>query len=326
MAFANANYSDIVTTTIQSRSKKLADNVTKNNGLLRAIKRKGNVRNWSGGNLILQEIMFQENGNAQFYSGYETLSIAAQDVLTAFQYTPKQAACAVTMAGIEDLINSGEAQMIDLMEGRVRTAEATMNNLISQGLLSDGTDFAGKSIDGLRQGIVINPATGTVGGVDRAVWPFARNQKFQCTVDGSGAATSANILGYMNNLYARCVRGTDMPDLILMDSSYWSLFVGATQNIQRFTKSEEANVGFTTLQFMNADVILDGGIGGFTPQKTMYMLNTSYIHYRPHSRMNMSPIKPGTRVSVNQDATINLIGWAGNLTYSGYQFHGIMQD
>lgn len=53
MPFANSSVSDIITTTIQSRSEELADNVTNNNALLRRMKKKGNVRPVTGGNVIL---------------------------------------------------------------------------------------------------------------------------------------------------------------------------------------------------------------------------------------------------------------------------------
>jgi len=69
MAFANENISDIVATTIQSRSKKIADNVTKNNAILAKLNSSGKVRTISGGNVILEELSFAENPNGGFYSG-----------------------------------------------------------------------------------------------------------------------------------------------------------------------------------------------------------------------------------------------------------------
>lgn len=53
MAFANAAVSDIIATTIQARNAVLADNVTNNNGILRRLKSRGNVKTFSGGNVIL---------------------------------------------------------------------------------------------------------------------------------------------------------------------------------------------------------------------------------------------------------------------------------
>ena len=53
MAFANSNISDIIATTIQSRSGDLADNTENNNAILRRLKAKGNSKPVSGGNVIL---------------------------------------------------------------------------------------------------------------------------------------------------------------------------------------------------------------------------------------------------------------------------------
>ena len=60
MAFANSAITDIIATTIQSRSGELADNLTNNNALLKRLKSKGNVRPFSGGNVILEEIMYND--------------------------------------------------------------------------------------------------------------------------------------------------------------------------------------------------------------------------------------------------------------------------
>ena len=98
MAFANSNYSDILATTIERRSGKIRDNVTRNNALLSQLQRKGRVRPVSGGSLILEEISFAANGNGTFYSGYDLLSVAAQDVISAAQFSFKQVAVPVVIS------------------------------------------------------------------------------------------------------------------------------------------------------------------------------------------------------------------------------------
>ena len=62
------------------------------------------------------------------------------------------------------------------------------------------------------------------------------------------------------------------------------------------------------VKFMDADVVLDGGIGGFATTKTAYFLNTKYMHFRPHRDRNMVPLSPNRRVSINQDADVSLHG------------------
>jgi hypothetical protein len=326
MAFPSA-ISDIIATTIQNRSGIIADNVTKNNALLTYIKRSGNVKKFSGGNVILQELSFAENGNASWYSGYETLPVSASDVISAAQYDIKQAAVPVTISGLEQLQNAGKEQIIDLLEGRISVGESTIANLIAAGIYSDGTGYGGKEITGLKAQVSGTP-TNVVGGIDRntTVGAFWKNQVLDISAASGSAASSSNILTYLNTLWAKLVRGMDRPNLVVMDNVYWGFYMGALQNIQRFSNTTEANAGFVTLKFMDADVVLDGGVGGFMPASTAYMLNTKYLHYRPHRDRDMVPLSPGKRYSVNQDAEVQILAWAGNLTASNLSLQGILQE
>lgn len=326
MAFANSAVSDIIATTIQSRTGVIADNVTKNNALLARLKQRGNIKMFSGGNVILQELSFQANGNAGWYAGYDLLPIAAQDVISAAQYDIKQAACPVTISGLDQLQNSGKEQIIDLLEARVNVGESSMANLIAQGVYSDGTAAGGKQVDGLQKQVIAVPTSGIVGGIDRLTWTFWRNQTFDASTDGGAATTAANIQSYFNRLWAKLVRGSDRPDLIVVDNVYWGFYMASLQAIQRFSGTDDAKLGFVSIKYMDADVVLDGGIGGYMPASTAYFLNTKYLHYRPHRDRNMVPLSPGQRYSVNQDAAVQILAWAGNLTSSGLQFQGIMVE
>ena len=58
----------------------------------------------------------------------------------------------------------------------------------------------------------------------------------------------------------------------------------------------------------------------------MYFLNCDYLHYRPHTARNMVPLSPNRRYATNQDAEVQIIGWAGNLTCSGRKFQGILDN
>ena len=325
--------SDVIATTIQSRTGQIADNVTSNNALLARLKQRGNIKTFSGGNTILQELSFASNGNAGWYSGYETLPIAAQDVVSAAEYVIKQAACPVTISGLEQLQNAGKEAIIDLLDARIAVAESSMSNLINSGLYSNGTAAGGKQIDGLLKQVATTP-TNTVGGIDRSTWLFWKNQ-----VSTSNTATAANIQQLMNTLWARLVRGNDRPDLIIMDNAYWGLYMASLQTLQRFAGTDDAKLGFVSLKYMDADVVLDGGMQlnwtstgaagsgqATTPASTAYFLNTKYLHYRPHAQRNMVPLSPGQRYSVNQDAAVQILAWAGNLTSSGLQFQGILNN
>ena len=62
MAVPNSSYSEILTTTIDNYRSKLADNVMNNNVVLLYLKNNGNSDPASGGNALLENLMYAENG------------------------------------------------------------------------------------------------------------------------------------------------------------------------------------------------------------------------------------------------------------------------
>lgn len=319
MAFPNV--SDIIATTIESRTGQIADNVTENNALLKKMGQRGNIKTFSGGSVIYEELSFAENGNAGYYSGYDLLPVAAQDVISAAQYAIKQAAVPVVMSGLEMLQNAGKERIIDLIDARLDVAESSLANLLANGIYSDGTGSGGKQVTGLNAAVPLDPTTGTYGGIDRATWTFWRSK-----INNTSGLTSSTIQGALNTLWAQLVRGSDRPDFLVSDNTIWALYMASLQAIQRFTSTETGNLGFPSIKYMDADYVLDGGIGGNCPAGTLFMLNTKYIKWRPHSARNMVPLSPNKRYAINQDAEVQIIGWAGNLTTSGAQFQGRLDN
>ncbi|AGZ31406.1 MULTISPECIES: phage major capsid protein [pseudomallei group] len=321
----SSTLTEIVTTTLRNRTGKLADNVTKNNALLYRLRRRGNVKTVSGGRTIVQELEYAENGTFKRYSGYEALNISPSDVFTGAEFNYAQAAVAVSISGLEQLQNSGEDAIIDLLESRIKNAEKTLVNNIALDCYSDGTADGGRQIGGLQLLVSATPTTGVVGGIDAStsIGSFWRNTAFSAVTNGGGAATSANIQSYMNRVYVQQVRGTDRPDLIIADNNYFRLYLESLQAIQRITSNEMGEAGFDSLKYMSSDVVLDGGFGGGAPQNTMFFLNTDYIYFRPHTERNFAPIGDD-RFAVNQDAMVKLVGFAGNMTVSNRRLQAVL--
>ncbi len=237
--------------------------------------------------------------------------------------------------------NNSEEAIINLLEGRVKNGERTFLNGLSQGAYGDGT--VANSIGGLQLLVADSPTTGTVGGIDRSQFSFWQNITFSASTNGGAPTSAANIQDYMDQLYVQLVRGNDHPDLIVADNAMYRFYLSSLQAIQRLQGDTElANLGFETLKYLNADVVLDGGyqgqasdplpfqtsgsanaIGG-APASHMYFLNTNFIHWRPYAGRNMVPLDPD-RFSVNQDAMVRLIGWAGNASLSCAFLQGVIK-
>jgi len=324
MAFANSAITDIIATTIQSRSGELADNLTQNNAILQRLEQKGNIKPFSGGNVILQELMYSDpaTNNANSYSGYEVLNISPDSPISAAQFSITQYADSVTMSGLEMLQNSSKEAIIDLLDGRMQVSEARLLNRISGDLYLDGTGNGGKNITGLAAAVPDSASTGTYGGINRANWTFWRP-----TVTTGTTVTYSNIQGLMTTTAIQLVRGTDKADLIVCDNNFYSLYVQSLQAIQRITTEESGAAGFASLKFYgggtSADVVLGGGYGSQATANHMWFLNTDYIFLRPHKERNFVPIG-GERQAINQDAIVKLYGWAGNLTCSNQFLQGLL--
>lgn len=311
-------YNDMLTHTLEERTGQLHDNMSKNSAVLSRLKEKGNMKQISGGTKILEELEYGE-GDMVWYSGYDTIAYQQKQLFTAAEYALKLCAVPVAISGEELLMNSGPEQVMDLFEKRVNNAEKTLIKKMSAAVYGDGTGSSGKEIGGLALLVADDPTSGTVGAINRAEVgnEFWRNQVVSADI------SKDNILQKMNELYLKCSRGSDKPDLIVGDNTFYSLYDETLMDLQRFANPKVAEGGFISLRFKGADVIYDGGQGGNCPANHMYFLNTDYIYLRTHKDRDMKVIG-GDRTAVNQDALYRIIGWAGNMTMSNAAVQGVL--
>lgn len=322
---ANPGLSEVIVTTARNRRKKLRDGVGQNRALMGRLSKKGNNRLVGGGRTLVEEVEYAENGTFGYYSGYDNIDISPQDVMTAFEFAWKQAAGAISISGLEELMNSGDEQYIDLLEARFKNLERTLKNNISSGIYSTGTGSGSKQIGGLQLLVPDDPTTGTIGGINRATAgnTWARSLKYSGVTDGGGAVSEANIQRYLTALIVQLVRDSDKPDIGVGDNTYWSDLHNSMTAIQRIVDQEIAKAGFMNIEYMGIPFVLDGGYGGDSPSAHMYVLNTDFIYFKTHNKRDFEVIG-GERESVNQDATVKIVGWAGNMTISVPFLQGVL--
>ena len=318
MASPNSTYTEIVTTTLANYSKTMADNITNNNALLRAIQEKGN-KVVAGGRTIVQELEYATNSTTKWYSGYEVLDTSTSNVFTAAEFNYKQLAGNVVISGLEQVENSGKEAIFNLLKSRVKNLEKSLKNTMATALYADGTGTSGKELGGL-QLLVPGTVGNTVGGINSTTYDFWQNQVYDFSAQSPAVVASATtIQSAMNTLWLSCIRGADKPDCIVSDSTYFQFYCASLQTNQRFTDDRKASAGFMNLMFMDAPVYYDDQC----PTTSMYMLNTDYLFLRPASGREFEPL--GEKASVNQDAMVLPVVWAGNMTVSNRARQGIIQ-
>ena len=289
------NLSEIITTTLRNRSRTLADNVSNHNPLLNRMRERGNLTQVTGRDIV-RELEYSDNSTVAFYNGYEVLDTSPSDVLTAAVFEYKQLAGNVTISGREQIQNSGEQAIINLLEARIGNLERSMENSLASSLFSDGTGTSSKEIGGL-QLVVADAGTGTVGGINSSTFTFFQNKQATAT---SSAFSTTNIQSDMNSLYIQLVRGTDAPDLVVAGSTPYTTFLATLQTLQRVADSRLADLGFTAVKYLNSDVVYDSNCAA----SRMYFLNTNYLRLETAAGRDFVPGE--AKESINQDATVKL--------------------
>lgn len=314
------NIGDLAATTIENYSGKFADNVSTHNPLLMHLMKRGNITPARGGTKIRQELSYAENGTFKWYSGLETLNVDGSDVLDAADYEWKQANVNVVISGYDEIVNSGDAAVSDLIKQRIKVAENTAKNQIAASLFSDGTGSSGKEIGGLQLLVADTPTSGTVGSIDRSVNTYWRNQTYDYSSEAGGVASATNIQTGMNTLWRRCTRNADQPDIVIFDDVYFGFYESSLQAIKRIESDSEADAGFLSLMYKGKPVYHDSN----APANHGYFLNLDNLYFRPHPNRNFTTDRK--KMSVNQDAYVIPMFWAGNLTMANASLQGVLKD
>lgn len=318
MASANTSYTDLITSTLEFRSPVIADNVTSNSAGLAWLKSNGGVKITSGGSKVIEPLAANANTNGDWYAGYDQLPQGVQEEFSAAEFAWKQLAVPVIASGLEtEVQNTGKEQVFDLLAERIKNAERTASNLTSVGYFSDGTGSGGKQLLGVKAMLSATPTTGTYGGINRATATntFWRN-KF---TDTGAVPTVSTIQGIFNTMWYSLIRGADKPDLVLVDSSVMGAYEASLQANQRFTDGKAAKLGFDSLKYKTADVVIDGNCTSITA----FFMNTQYTFLRVAKNRNFKALP--ARMAYGQDAQSVILAAAMALTCSNASLMGRIQ-
>lgn len=307
----NSNFDEILSTTLNNYVPKLVDNVFSARPLFYALTKGDNIRRISGGAKIVTPIMYGSNSTAASYSGADTLAVTAQTGISAAEYDWKQYAATVTITGIEEAKNNGEAQIIDLLEGKIFQAQETIIDNMNTMLWGDGSGNSSKDWEGI-QSLV---SGGTVGNIN----PSGSGNSFWApTQTNLGGALS---LSGMGTIYNTISVGNDQPTIIFARQEGYEAYEALLSSQIRYTDTDLADGGFQNLMFKGAPITFDSNCEA----NAMYFLNTKYIQLVAHSDVWFKPT-PFVRPT-DQDSVFSQILCYGNMTISNRarqgRLHGI---
>lgn len=324
MTSPNSNFNELLSLTVQELEDELFDNIVTKNATSALLKEHGAIRSVDGGPTIVIPVMYAENGSYKRYSGPQALNTDSNDVFSAFQYEWKQIAINIQAHGRELLQNSGSSQNRDLLKSRIMNAKSTFENNFNEDLLSDGTADNGLQVGGF-QLLMSDDGTGTVGGVSRSSYSFARNQYYRATTDGGAALSATNIVSYMDALDVRVQAYRGKTKAIISDDLTFRYFEGTVHPLQRLNQPEGtlAKLGFRTYRYKDAEVVFEPSVSGM-PSATQYWIDPEVLELVYHSNRNL--VRLPKRDSFNQDSQIEYLAWMGNLTAKNFRRLGVLNN
>lgn len=325
MASPNASFDELLSTTIQYLEEDLFDNILDKNASTAMLKSMGCTRTQDGGPKIVQPIIYAQNGSYKRYSGSQQLNTSFNQTMTSFEYQWKQVALNIQADGREILQNSGKSQQRQLVKSRYEIAKMTYENEFNADICSDGTADGGLQVGGWQLLIADDPTTGTVGGISRSAYTFARNQRYRATTDGGAALSASNIVTYMDRLDIAISAVKGKTKLILADDATFGFYETAVHALQRIvdTKGPMAKLGFNSYRYKNAEVVLEPTVSGM-PASTMYFIDPEVVDLVSHSNRNL--VRLPLRYSFNQDAQIEYLAWMGALCVKNFRRLGVLNN
>jgi hypothetical protein len=267
----NANYDALLTTTLANYRDTLEDNISREVGLWSYLSRKDRIKTKDGGHKIVIPLLYGKNSTSASYSMYETLDTDPQDGISAAEYPWKSHAVSISIAGLEEAMNSGENEVIDLLEAKIQQAEMSAADDFATMFASDGTGNSAKDFLGVAALVGDEASDVTVvGGIDATT---AGNEFWRSHVNRTVEVLS---LARMGTAFNAASRGSNQPDGVFSGGTLYEKHVSLLQPIQRISDPKTGEAGFRNILFMGAPHVADAALETLEVG-SVYFLNSKFL-------------------------------------------------
>lgn len=299
---ATINIGELAATTMEFYEKSLADNIFKRRVVLDHFKANGGVKKFPGGTKIRVPLMYSSNSTVKAFSGLDTLDLTYQDTVDAAEYDYKMYDVSIVFTLEDELKNSGEPQVLNLLEAKVKQAEMSLAERLANdffnGAASDSKEMTGMD--------TVIAASGTYGNINGTTYSWWRS-----TVDSTAETLSIADMRTAKNS-ANLGAGGSRVSLIVTTQTlyekYHSLLTATITMNQPVSKEGQrlGDGGFTGVEFEGVPVRFDEQ----ATAGVMYFLNTENLKIGVHKDANFKVIKKAE--PTDQHVAVSHIVWMGN--------------
>ncbi len=327
---------NIIAMTLDAKLPRITDNFFLTNALFqklyqRAGKGESTVR-FDGGAEIRSTIIYQKMPSYSYARGQQ-FGTEQQEFATDLQLQWKRAAAEINADSLDIQKNAGsEVQLFNYVEVMAKNAFNSLSDELGYEIFSTRPDTSNVAViatpastdfDGLYNGV---SATGTYGGITRTGNPGTPGFAIESPVVNAGAAPLS--LAIMQSTFGKATYMPAMPDLIVTTQNLWNDLWARVQPQDRNAPGPLRDVGFDTIRFNRAEVIVDA----HCPAGYMYFLNTEFIELwlmegKDFVRRAASEgySEKGFPIP-NQDAFVDQLIVYGNLVIPGPRYQALLYN
>lgn len=289
-------------------------------------------KTYPGGKKIQVNLEYDMTHNGP-YGPKSELPIGKKEILNAafFEYAAYYAT--LTMDMDDDLINNGDAAIVDIVRSKLKNAEKSLRKGMAKQIYGRRTDMISNSSDpnarpftGL--GDLFGVADSNAGGGYSSSTAYGEIAEDDLSLWAPNIIDSEKTMSFAFMQELRRAASIDngnegKPDLYVTTQELQDAFERTLQVQARYSDQKLLDVGFDNILFKGAPVVDDDILednSRFSAGNRIYGLNTRYLDVLTHTKRNFTRPEWKSPIRQPDTATAN-IRWAGNLVCYNRKAH-----
>jgi len=274
----SVNIGELAASTMEFYHKSMVDNIFKKHALLDHLKQNGGVKKYPGGTKIRVPLMYSSNSTVMTFGGADTLDLTYQNTLDAAEYEYEMYNTSIVFTLEDELKNSGEPQVMSLIEAKIKQAEMSISERLNQDL------FNGTAADGEVIGLdsIISTST-TVGNISGSSYSWWRGN-----VDSTGETLSVADMRTIKNSCNLGNGGSNVSIIVTTQTLYekYNSLLTATYSMSPSSSESKrlGDGGFAAVEFEGVPVVFDES----ATSGSMYMVNKDNFKLGVHQDANFA--------------------------------------
>jgi len=265
---------NLLATTLDAKLPRLTENFFNTNAFVQRLLQRADggestVR-YDGGAEIRSSIIYNGLPSSSYGKG-DTFATSFTEFMTDLQFQWKRMATVINVDHMDVRKNMGSAaQIMNYVEVLAKNAIMSLKNEMGNELFSDGLGNAGKNWDGLLNAIDDGTNYSSYGGITRNSTAGDPGNAINSYYNATATTFS---LSDVNSAYGKVRFDDAKVDLIVTTQTLWNKFWERVQPADRNAPGPLREVGFETIRFNGAEVVVDS----HCPAQTIFGLNTAFI-------------------------------------------------